>query len=351
MRIAVYAPVLGRGQISAFDQLLVRTLALIFQTHKKDSFIIIGSVKGTYTSLNNVDHFEIRDQPQSAIGKRIWWEIVLPRALKKIKADLFISFDDRCSSAPKIPQALLIADLRRSNRRSIINAGSILVAGKSVKDLLSEKYGADQEKICVLQPFADPGFKPVGEDQKEKIKEQYSSGREFFLFHNSNNRETFIELLKAFSLFKKRQQSNLKLVVIGKSNDGLKHSLANYKYRDDVALFYPGEKDIANAITASAYAVLITAASALGVWEGFEALQAGSPVITINKSDLHEIAGDAVLTAENNSAKSIGEKMMQIYIDEKLRTSLIEKGRSRLQAFSLEKTSGQVWQAFMKALN
>lgn len=350
MRIAVYAPFLGRAQISAFDQLLVRTLVFNFQTHTKDTFIIIGSVNKTHTSLNNVEYFESRDQPQSAIGKRIWWDIVLPKALKKIKADLFISFEDRCSSTAKIPQALLIADPKKAHPRSLIKARSILVAGKSVKDLLSEKYAVAQEKIWVLEPFAVPEFISIDQNQKEKIKVQYSDGKEFFLFPNLNGRESFIELLKAFSLFKKRQQSNLKLLITGSSNDELEQSLANYKYRDDVALIYPEGKDM-TAITASAYAVLITTVSAKGIWEGFRAMDAGSPVITINNSDLQEIAGEAVLAANNNSAKSIGEKMMQIYIDERLRTSLIEKGRSAVRGYSAEKTSGQVWQAFMKALN
>jgi glycosyltransferase involved in cell wall biosynthesis len=350
MRIAVYAPVLAGVQISAFDRFLVRTLAFNFHAHKEISFIILSHVDGTHIGLNNVEQFDIREQPQGSIAKRIWWDIVVPGALKKIKADLFISVGDRCSSTTSIPQSLVIDQAQKLNRRSLFKAGSVLVAADSFKKLIAEKYRLDKEKIWVVQLFADPEYKPVAEIQKEKIKERYSNGREFFLSHSANDKEVFIELLKAFSLFKKRQESSLKLLVIGNPDAEVEKSLTNYKYREDVTLVYPGEKNIISAITASAYAVLLTNGP-IDLWEGFEAMQAGSPVITIKNSDLHGITGDAVLAAENNSTKSIGEKMMQIYIDEKLRTSLVEKGRSAVRPFSLEKTSGQVWQAFMKALN
>ena len=58
-------------------------------------------------------------------------------------------------------------------------------------------------------------FEPINEQEKEAIKNKYSEGKEFFLFNSIfPGQEDFIDLLKSFSHFKKRQQSNFKLLLI-----------------------------------------------------------------------------------------------------------------------------------------
>ena len=80
-------------------------------------------------------------------------------------------------------------------------------------------------------------------------------------------------------------------------------------------------------------------------------MQAGAPVITIRDSELQGIAGESLIPAESNSASHISEKLIQMYIDENLRSALIAKGKLIAQNFSIEETVKQMWLAFMKALN
>lgn len=351
MRIAVYAPGFLREQISALERFAVRTLLLYFQTYAEDRFILLNGVETLYSGLNNVECSKIKDQPAGSIGKKIWWNVLVPKALKKVKADLFISFDDQCSLTTSIPQSLMIIDAQRIKPRSLVKARSILVGNNSMKKLIVESYGMDKEKIFVVQPLPGPEFQPIGESLKEKVKGLHSCNKEFFLYHHSGKKEDLIEMLKAFSLFKKRLESNLRLLVMTRPDQRLENILSNYKYRDDVSLVYPEEKNMAAATTASAYAVLIPFNSGSAVFDGLDAMQAGAPVITVKNSDLHEIGGENLLPAETNSASHISEKMIQIYIDENLRSALIEKGKLIALNFSVEKTGGQMWQAFMKALN
>ena len=78
-------------------------------------------------------------------------------------------------------------------------------------------------------------------------------------------------------------------------------------------------------------------------------MQAGVPVITTKNSVISEVAGDAILCADNG-IKDIADKMMQLYKDENYRFALIEKGRSLASIFTPEKTAQLLWQSIMKGL-
>ena len=349
MRIAVYAPVLLEQQISNIEQLVVRTLLYYFYNYTEETFILLNKEGNNYSGLTNLVLFNIKEQPKGSIAKRIWWDVKISRALKKIKPDLFISFDGQCSLTTSIPQSLMIIDAQRIKARSLVKARSILVGNEPTRKMLVENYGLDNEKIFVVQPSPDAEFQAIDADVKGKIKDLYSGSKEFFLYHHSGKGKDLIEVLKAFSLFKKRLGSNLKLLVMTEPGQHVDHGLSNYKYRDDVPLISPEEKKIRAAITASAYAVIIPFNTPCDVLVGLNAMQAGAPVITVKDSDLHEIAGESLLASKTNAAGDISEKMIQMYIDENLRSAFIEKGKLIALNFSVEKTAKQMWQAFMKA--
>lgn len=66
-----------------------------------------------------------------------------------------------------------------------------------------------------------PAFQPLPWEEKIKVKEQYTAGTEYFLYAGSfRPGKNLVNLLKAFSLFKKRQQSNWKLVLAGVAEEG-----------------------------------------------------------------------------------------------------------------------------------
>ena len=61
---------------------------------------------------------------------------------------------------------------------------------------------------------------PISFEKREKVKEEYADGNEFFLHAgNINEDKNLMNLLKAFSAFKKRQRSNMQLLIIGKSGN------------------------------------------------------------------------------------------------------------------------------------
>jgi glycosyltransferase involved in cell wall biosynthesis len=156
-----------------------------------------------------------------------------------------------------------------------------------------------------------------------------------------------MNLLKAFSLFKKWQKSNMKLLVAGRlawKFEDLVEKLETYKYRDDVQLLGAVTDEQLAKITASAYALVYPS-----LFEGFglpvlEAMQSGVPVIASDASSIPEVGGDAALYASPNDPDAFAKQMLLLYKDETARNKQIEKGIERAAAFSWDKTANQVWQ-------
>ena len=214
MNIAVSLPASSEGGSNSIEKFIVETSFFLIRGHSDIKFIIItdkGSAVGPPFYLN-IETVFIKPISRNAVLKKIWWDIKLPSILKKVKADLFISFDDACSLRAPIPQCLFIRDVERSKKSHIRKARLLLVTNKLMKRELLENYGVPEKKIAVIYPAANKIFGPINEEEKATIKNNYSEGKEFFLFNSIfSGQQAFIDLLRSFSHFKKRQQSNFKL--------------------------------------------------------------------------------------------------------------------------------------------
>jgi glycosyltransferase involved in cell wall biosynthesis len=187
--------------------------------------------------------------------------------------------------------------------------------------------------------------------EKEQVKDGFADGREYFLFTGGiHPRKNLLNLLKAFSLFKKWQHSNMKLLVAGRlawQYDDIVEKLKTYKYRDDVVMLgHLPEADLAR-VTAAAYALIYPS-----FFEGFglpivEAMQCGVPVITSNTSAMPETGGDAALYADPGDPDAIAKHMLQLYRDENLRSRLIAAGMDQAGKFNWDHSAA----AFMEILS
>jgi glycosyltransferase involved in cell wall biosynthesis len=301
---------------------------------------------------------------------KFWYDFKIPAILKKYKADLFVSPDGFCSLATRVPQCMVVHDLaflhhpcfiskshllfwKRYMGKFLDRADSVATVSEFSKADILRHFRIDPAKTDVVYNGVKEVFHPISYEEKQSVKEAYTNGKDYFIYTGAiHPRKNLVNLLKAFSIFKKKQQSGLKLVLAGRlawKYRRFVEDLKSYKYRDDVVLTgYVEEPSLANLIGA-AYAMVYPS-----LHEGFgvpvlEAMGSGIPVITSSDSSMEEIAGDAALYANATDPNSIAEAMIRIYKDEALGKQLIEKGNERVKQFSWDQTAELLWQTMLKA--
>lgn len=368
MIIAVNTRFLLAGYLEGYGYFIHECFKRITHDHPEHQFIFIFDrpFDPRFVYEKNVTSVVIGPPARHPVLWKWWYDVKIPQVLKKYKADIFVSADGFCSLTTSVPQCLVIHDLaflhhpafikkshlifyKRYTPRFLKKAGSIATVSAFTKADIHQRYKIDNEKISVVYNAAKPSFKPLTEDLKFNVKLKYTEGKEFFLYSGAiHPRKNLLNLLKGFSLFKKRLKSNFKLVIAGRlawKYESFLKNLETYKYRHDVVLtgYLPEEELV--SLTASAYALVYPS-----LFEGFgvpvlEAMQSGVPVITTARSAMEEIAGDAALYADVTTPFDIGEKMMNLYKDENQRDMLIQKGLQKAEEYSWQKTSTLLWQS------
>lgn len=171
-------------------------------------------------------------------------------------------------------------------------------------------------------------------------KEQFANEKEYFVFTDFEiDQEKILNLLKAFSAFKKMQQTNWKLVVYlrarftTKALDETLQPLSNFKYRTDVNIINNRNDSTLAECIAGAYAHISTDEKSIFNIPVFEALCAGVPSVAV-RSEVTTKYPDAVLEMNNNSAEAIAEQMMLLYKNENLRSRLSQKAEEQTREFN-----------------
>ncbi len=92
------------------------------------------------------------------------------------------------------------------------------------------------------------------------MKERYGDGNEYFIYKGIIGIEkNLVNLLKAFSFFKKRQRSKMQLLMTGMAGEKYEEfvrSLQSYKFKNDVKVLIDLPGSESKKMFASAYAML-----------------------------------------------------------------------------------------------
>ncbi|MFY7879173.1 MAG: glycosyltransferase family 4 protein [Lacibacter sp.] len=371
MRIAVNTRFLIPGKMEGFGYFIEEVFLRMASQHPEHEFYFLFDRPAATSFLfpPNVKCIVTGPQARHPLLWMLWYNLQIPRILRTIKADVFVSPDGFCSLTTSVPQCVVIHDIafahypdfitkshlwfyRRYTPLFVKKAKVIATVSEYSKEDLRKQYHVDPAKIRVIYSATNPIFQPVDWEKREAIKLELTSGTEYFLYTGTvHPRKNLIGLLKAFSKFKKMQKSNMKLVLVGRmtwKNETFKQLLQTFRFKDDVILTGYVSKEKLAEITAAAYALIYPS-----FFEGFgvpplEALQCHVPAIVSEVSALPEIGGDAYLYINPNQVNDIAEKMMRLYKDESLREKLISNGKRQLQLYSWQRTADLLWDAILQ---
>jgi glycosyltransferase involved in cell wall biosynthesis len=330
-----------------------------------------------------------------SFGWKWWFDHELPRWIRSYGADFFLSTGGLAAGKPaplrrqgdgsmregderRVPQCLwmpvqiaegeegsLGAVFKKRWMRSVQGASSVLCFSEDDKvrvEELAEKAG-QRVGVAVLKVFPDEDVMPPAWEERERLKTDHAGGKEYFFSDiGVATKQTAIDLLKAFSIFKKKQRSNLRLVLTGEPagrGETFGSSLDSYKYRDEVHWYREApEADRVKMKTAGYGQILLMRKRDLGIGL-LNAWKAGVPVIAAGVSSrVAELAGEngALFIQDrqpgneragpeqpgDGSPERLAVALMRMYKDETLRGSMIEAGMKRLGSFEEGSTLAEI---------
>ncbi|MEP6615043.1 MAG: glycosyltransferase [Ginsengibacter sp.] len=297
----------------------------------------------------------------------LWYNYKIPLLLKKYKADLSVN-RQLCATRTSIPQCLIADDTsylqspglmskslagfyKKNAHRFFVKAKCIVAPSQFCKSLLLSHYDLDEKKIEVVLVGADDIFKPAEIKSREKTKAQYAEGNEYFLLKQGNYlQHHLMNLLKAFSLFKKRLKSNMQLVFACNDPDidRLTAMLRLYKYKSDVRLLRDVTAPVNAMLTAASYALIYPANAGCTGIPLIESMKSGIPVITSDLPSFREVCSDTALYMDPDNFEGIASQMMLLFKDERLRNELAAKCLQQVRGYRLETSTELLWSAITK---
>ncbi len=374
MNIAINTRLLLKNKLEGIGWFIFENFSRIVKNHPEHEFYFIfdRNYSEEFIFASNVHPVIIHPPARHPVLWILWFEFMLPFKLNKIKPDVFVSPDGYLSLTTNIPQLPVIHDINFYHRPGDLpltyrwyyghyfpkfarKASRIVTVSEFSKQDICRSFKINADKVDVVYNGANKGFKPLDADEIKATKEKYSGGTEYFMFVGSlHPRKNIGGLLNSFDQFKKRFQTNHKLIIVGEkmfltSKIDLIYSQMQYKHE----VIFTGRLP-----TSELRKVLGSAAALVFIpfFEGFgipivEAMNSGVPVICSDTTSLPEVAGEAALYVHPADVEMIVNAMYRISTDDQLRLSIIEKGLKQCKKFSWDDSALKLWNSIEKCIH
>lgn len=220
---------------------------------------------------------------------------------------------------------------RKWLKRQVLSGKKLRAFSSFTAEQIRKQYPQASENLIVQYPKIDEAYHPIDDDAKDIVRYNLTNGEAYFLYRGPiHPAASLTELLKGFSIFKKKMGSNMKLVLCGpasKSGLAFLHAVESYKYREDLVIRQSFSDD--TELMAAAYALIHPCR-----WERFgfsvlKAMKAGVAVLTTADAAMSEFCSMAGMYFDEQDPNDIGEKLIRIYKDEQMRQEMIGTGLSK----------------------
>jgi glycosyltransferase involved in cell wall biosynthesis len=234
-------------------------------------------------------------------------------------------------------------------RRLLVYPSLIITASSSLRKKIVQDL-SDENRVVTIPAAPSEDISVADWSEKLSVKEKYADGREFFFCFKQIGQDTrWEEILKAFSIFKRWQQSSFRLVIAGEIQQGYQdlfnEKFGSYKYRSDVRIIDPRTEDV-DRILPSAFGMICADPdyTGIGMLNGFKV---EVPVISSPVDIFDDEVSGAFLPAIPE-ADELSRQLINLYRDEQMRDVLIQKGKDIVARYSWENTV-QAWSTCIKS--
>ncbi len=374
MKIAVNTRLLIPGKLDGIGWFTFETLRRIVKAHPEHTFCFIFDrpYQEELIFSDNVEAVVLGPPARHPFLWYLWFEWRVPKLLKDLGADLFLSTDGFISLRSDVPSCSVIHDINFEHRpmdlpwltrryfrffypRYARTATRLATVSEYSRRDIINTYGINEEKIDLIYNGASDKFTPAAPEKIQTVRDKFSAGAPYFIFvGNIHPRKNIRNLLRAFELFREEHKPPFKLMIVGKKSfltRTTEEQLEMMKFNSDVIFTGRLSSDDLSDVMAAAWALTF-----VPFFEGFgiplvEAMKCDIPILTSNVTSLPEIAGDAAIYAEPESPGSIRDGMVRIVKEQGLREELIKKGRKRQRLYSWDNTANELWNTIEVVLN
>ncbi len=374
MKIAVNTRFLLKDKLEGIGWFTHEIFKRMVKNHPEDEFIFLFDrpYDPRFIFADNVTPIVVSPPARHPILWKIWFDFTVPRLLKKLKPDIFISTDGFASLNTSVPQITTIHDLafehypehlpfkfryylRRFTPKFAQKVNHIITVSTFSKNDIVEQYHIDADKVSIVYNGAHKEYKPLADSEIMAVRKEFASGKPYFVFAGAfHPRKNIERLLQAFEKFKAETTSDMQLVLIGRfawKSSGINDKLLRNKYRDEIHLYDYMNVDKLSKIIGSAYALTF-----VSLFEGFgipilEAIRCNVPSITANKTSMPEVAGNTAILVNPASVEEIAVAMKKITFETGCREKLVANCAAQGKKFSWDESAEKFYQIIKKEIS
>ncbi|MDR0941711.1 MAG: glycosyltransferase family 4 protein [Bacteroidales bacterium] len=374
MKIAINTRLLIKNKLEGIGRFTYETVKRLCEMQPEHTFYLLFDrmYDKEYVFAPNVVPVVVPFQSRHPFLWWFWFHVQLPRVLRSLKADVFVSTDGYIPLNLNIPVVNVIHDLNFEHNPHHLTplvrwyyrkffpqyariATRIATVSTFSKFDIVRMYGIDEAKIDVVYNGVSSEFKPLGLYEKNVVKQTYTSGENYFVYVGSlHPRKNIERLLLAFEQFKLQSSSPMKLVIVGEAMFMAQTIRAVYEksaVRTDIVFTGRVSNQELTNLLGAAFALVY-----IPLFEGFgipivEAFACNVPVITSNTTSMPEVGGEAALLVNPEDVNAIAAAMTEITNDPTTYERLQETAKIQLQKFSWDKTADALWLSIEKAID
>ena len=289
----------------------------------------------------------------------LWENLLLPRAAKDLDVLFGPSYTLPLTYSGRSVVAIHSADEagklfpnwkywshEQKYKWSARKANRVIVNAHAVKAGIMKLYGIPAEKIDVVWLAAGEAFRPLSDPElaRDTRKRFLGADRPYVLFVGGlSKRRNVPMLMAAFGALKKRVNVPHALLLVGpnRSNIPLAALAAEYGITDSYVQTdgrFGKHQELAAVYNAADVFVLPSSSEGYSLTTA-EAIACGTPIITVNRAGLGEMAEGYALTIAEPRVDLLSDALYQLLTNEALRQRVGARCLERSKVFSWESTA------------
>lgn len=363
MKIAIEAQRIFRPNKHGMDFVALETIRCLQRLDTENEyFIFVG--EGPDRCLEETPNMHI--VTLRCPSYPLWEQWALPRAAKKVGADLLHCTSNTAPVCAHTPLVVTLHDiiflekqtarnpslyqsLGRLYRRLVVprvlpRCRRIITVSQFECDRIRTALALDPARIVAIHNGYNPRFRPM-EPSPEITRKYLPEERYLFFLGNTDPKKNTPGTLKGYAEYVRRSAAPLPLLVADLTEQAAESILRTIGEPELMKMLrlpgYIPNSDLVAVYNGAAAFLYTSLRESFGIPQ-LEAMASGTPVVTSNTSAIPEIAGPGALMVDPTSPTAIADTLLRLETDQAFRREQIAYGLERVKQFSWEQTAREL---------